>query len=83
MHRVAAITLDDHCLDFVESQVASGRFSSQTDVVRAGLRLLEDQERKTRALRDALIEGEDSGPAEPFDREAFFARMHASIRTDG
>lgn len=45
-------------------------------MVRAGLRLLEEHELKVQALREALIEGEESGPARPFDRDAFFERMH-------
>jgi len=51
-------------------------------VIRAGLRLLEEHEQNVRALRDALIEGEESGAACSFDREACCARMHASIRAD-
>ncbi len=75
MSRNTSVTLGDHFNDFVEGQVAAGRFSSTSEVVRAGLRLLEEHELKVQALRDALIEGEESGPARPFDREAFFQRM--------
>jgi antitoxin ParD1/3/4 len=70
------IALGDDFLDFVEAQVASGRFASASEVVRAGLRLLEDQERREAALA-ALFEGEASGPAEPFDFDAFLATMRA------
>lgn len=44
--------------------------------MRAGLRLLEEHEAKVKALQDALIAGEQSGPAKDFDSEAFLARMH-------
>jgi antitoxin ParD1/3/4 len=54
--------------------VEKGRYSSATDVVRAGLRLLEEREAKLATLRAALIEGENSGPSAPFDFEAFIAR---------
>jgi antitoxin ParD1/3/4 len=67
-----------HFSNFVEAQVKEGRYSSASDVVRAGLRLLEEQEAKLAALRAALIAGEQSGPSTPFDFEAFIARKRAS-----
>jgi antitoxin ParD1/3/4 len=45
--------------------------------VRAGLRLLEEHEQRVAALRDALAEGEASGPAEPFDFDEFLAAKRA------
>jgi antitoxin ParD1/3/4 len=45
--------------------------------VRAGLRLLEERETKLEALRAALIEGETSRDATPFDLEAFIAKKRA------
>jgi antitoxin ParD1/3/4 len=66
--------LGNHFNNFVETQVAQGRYSHASEVVRAGLRLLEEQEAKLAALRDALIAGEQSGASTPFDFEAFIAR---------
>jgi antitoxin ParD1/3/4 len=74
MAKNTSFTLSDHLAGFVESKVAEGRYASASDVVRAGLRLLEEQEAKLDALRAALIEGEASGAATPFDFEAFLAR---------
>jgi antitoxin ParD1/3/4 len=56
---------------FVERLVREGRYRSTSEVVCAGLRLLETREAKLRALRHALDEGLHSGPAEPFDFQAF------------
>jgi antitoxin ParD1/3/4 len=73
-----SVSLGDHFTDFIERKVAEGRFASTSEVLRAGLRLLEEDEAKLEALRAALIEGEESGPAEPFDFDEFIAEMHAA-----
>ena len=80
MRRDTSITLGDHFADFVDQQVGGGRYGSASDVVRAGLRLLEEQEARLEALRAALIEGEDSGVARPLDVEAFL-KARRSART--
>lgn len=77
MSKNTSITLGDHFARFVEGEVASGRFASTSEVVRAGLRLLEEHETRLQALRDALIAGEESGPSAPFDFDDFLARKRA------
>jgi len=72
-----SVSLSDHFIDFAERQVASGRYGSTSDVVRAGLRLLEEREAKLAELRAAIQVGIDSGPAVPFDLEGFLAERHA------
>lgn len=66
-----SISLDEHFSSFLAREVATGRYRSASEVVRAGLRLLEDQETRMSALRAALIAGEESGEPEAFDFEAF------------
>jgi antitoxin ParD1/3/4 len=78
MRKNTSISLGEHFIQFVETQVGQGRYGSASDVVRAGLRLLEEQEAKLEALRSALIEGEQSGPSTPFDFEAFIARKRGA-----
>lgn len=78
MGKNTSVTLSDHFTQFVDQQIEEGRFSSVSEVVRAGLRLLEEQEAQLQALREALIAGEQSGPSKPFDFEAFLARKNAS-----
>lgn len=70
-----SVSLSDHFIDFAERQVASGRYGSTSDVVRAGLRLLETQETALERLREAIREGVDSGSAEPFDVAEFLGEM--------
>jgi antitoxin ParD1/3/4 len=77
MGKNTSFALGDHFVSFIDSQVAEGRYSSASDVVRAGLRLLEAEEAKLNALRAALIAGEESGPGEEFDIDQFLAEMNA------
>jgi antitoxin ParD1/3/4 len=69
-----SVTLDDPLAQFVGDQIDSGRFATASEVIHAGLRMLEDRETKLRLLHEALDEGERSGPAEPFDFDAFIGR---------
>ncbi len=71
MARNTSISLGEHFNHFVDDRVAQGRYGSVSDVVRAGLRLLEEHETKLDALRAALAAGEASGPATPFDVDEF------------
>lgn len=73
MARNTSIILGDQLDAFVEGRVASGRYGSASEVVRAGLRLLEAEETRLQALRNALEAGEASGPPTPFDFDAFIA----------
>jgi antitoxin ParD1/3/4 len=77
MTRNTSISLGDHFTGFIDTQIRAGRYGSASEVVRAGLRLLEEHEARVAALRDALIAGEQSGPPQPFDNDAFLARMRA------
>ncbi|OUE18088.1 Antitoxin ParD1 [Clavibacter michiganensis] len=77
MAQNTSISLDGHFTGFLAREVESGRYRSASEVVRAGLRLLEDQETQLEALRAALVAGEASGEAAPFDLEAFIADKRA------
>jgi len=61
MSKNTSFSVGDHFSGFIAAQVETGRYSSASDVVRASLRLLEEQESKLAALRAALVEGEESG----------------------
>jgi antitoxin ParD1/3/4 len=80
MAKNTSIIIGDHFGEFIERQVSEGRYGSASDVVRAGLRLLEEREMKIKALRAALIEGEQSGTPKPFDVEAFISRKRQKRR---
>ena len=74
----SSYTLGNHYEAFVRELLASGRYASASEVLRDGLRLLEDRERqreaKIAALRDAIRKGLESGPAVPLDIDAIKAR---------
>ena len=70
-----SVSLGDRYTEFVTTQVQAGRYGSASEVLRAGLRLLEEREIKLRALQAALIAGEESGPPTVFDSDDFLKRM--------
>ena len=65
MPRDVRVILGEPFGSFVDEQIREGRFKNASEVMHAGLRLLEDEETKRAALREALLEGEASGPAIP------------------
>jgi antitoxin ParD1/3/4 len=62
-----SISLGNYFDQFVSNQVSVGRYKNVSEVIRAGLRLLEDEESKVIILRNAIQEGIDSGIAHDFD----------------
>ncbi|RZJ98966.1 MAG: type II toxin-antitoxin system ParD family antitoxin [Flavobacterium sp.] len=77
MGKNTSISLGNHFESFIENSVDNGRFNNASEVVRAGLRLLEDEENKIVALRKAIQEGIDSGIAENFDPKKFLESLKA------
>jgi antitoxin ParD1/3/4 len=82
MSKNTSVALSDHLHGFVEQKIKEGRFGNASEVVRAGLRLLEEQETKLEALRAAIREGLASGPSQPFDVEELLTELE-SERANG
>lgn len=61
--KTQTLSLGEHWNSFIEAHITQGRYASASELVREGLRLLEEKEAnsKLEALRQALIEGEESG----------------------
>ncbi len=77
MGKNTSISLGNHFESFIEGSVNNGRFNNASEVIRAGLRLLEDEENKIVALRKALQEGIDSGIVKDFDSKKFLESLKA------
>ena len=83
MGRNTSISMGNHFEDFVDDKVASGRFKNASEVIRAGLRLLEEEESKILALKNAIKEGLDSGLAKNFDAKKHLEKLKAAKRKNG
>ena len=68
-----SIALGEPYVQYARRKVESGEFGSTSEVVREAMRRYVAQDIKLEALRQALIEGEKSGPAQPWDLESFLA----------
>ena len=75
-----SISLGNYFDNFVSSQVSVGRFKNVSEVVRAGLRLLEDEENKVVALKNAIQQGLNSPRVENFDFDAHLTKLKSSKR---
>lgn len=67
MGRNTSISVGNHFEEFIKSSVSKGRFSNASEVVRAGLRLLKEDENRVIVLRNAINEGLESGIATDFN----------------
>lgn len=80
MGRNTSVSLGDYFENFVDSKVSEGRFSSASEVIRAGLRLLEEEENKVLALKNAIQDGIESGIAKDFDPQKHLESLKAKKR---
>lgn len=77
MAKNTSITLGDHFEKIIENSIASGRYASASEVIRAGLRKIDEEEQKIKFLREAIEAGEKSGYVKDFDPVKFLDKMHA------
>ena len=77
MARTVTVSLGPHFEEFIRQNIAGGRYNNASEVIRAALRRLEEDETRLAAIRAALIEGEESGIVEDFDPQVFLNRLNA------
>ncbi|MCC6369545.1 MAG: type II toxin-antitoxin system ParD family antitoxin [Bacteroidia bacterium] len=80
MGRNTSVSLGNYFENFVDSRVSEGRFKNASEVIRAGLRLLEEEENKLTALKKAINEGIESGIARDFDPKKHLKTLKAKKR---
>jgi antitoxin ParD1/3/4 len=83
MSRNTSISLGDHFENFVDDKVSTGRFKNASEVIRAGLRLLEEEEIKINTLKKAISEGIESGAAKNFNPKKHLEKLKAAKRKNG
>lgn len=77
MSKTTSVALGDHFTGFVDQQLSSGRYGTASEVVRAGLRILEEREAKHQALQLAITEGINSGISENFSMDEIQRELDA------
>jgi antitoxin ParD1/3/4 len=83
MSKNTSISLGNYFDQFISSQISVGRYKNVSEVIRAGLRLLENEESKIIALRNAIQEGMNSSRVENFDFDENLTRLKSEKRENG
>ena len=83
MGKNTSISLGNHFEEFVQNRIVEGRFTNASEVIRAGLRLLEEEEQKFYTLRKAIQEGIESGIAVNFDPKAHLKELKRRKKING
>jgi len=83
MSKNTSISLGNYFDQFIQAQISAGRYKNVSEIIRAGLRLLENEENKVIALRNAIQEGLNSPIVEDFDFEENLKRLKAEKRKNG
>ena len=82
MSRNTSVILGEHFDDFIKQEIESGRYKSASEVIRSGLRILEEEKMKIELINEALIIGEKSGRPRKFDNEKFKSKMRKKLKAD-
>jgi len=78
MSRNTSISIGNYFDNFIQNRISAGRYKNASEVVRAGLRLLEEEENRILALKEAIQEGIESGIAYDFHPESHLDRLKAN-----
>jgi len=80
MARTVTVSLGPHYEEFIQANIAGGRYNNASEVIRAALRRLEEDEARLAAFCAAIDEGDASPDVVNFDEEAFLQELKAGWR---
>jgi antitoxin ParD1/3/4 len=83
MSKNTSISLGNYFDEFIKSRINAGRYKNASEMIRAGLRLLEEEETRYAALKQALQEGIDSGMADDFNPEEHLKQLKSKRKSNG
>lgn len=83
MGRNTSMSLGDYFENFVDNSISEGRYKNASEVIRAGLRLLEEEENRFKVLKNAIQEGIDSGISKNFNSKKHLTLLKANKRKNG
>jgi len=75
MIKNTSIILGDHFDQFIREEIARGRYACVSEVIKSGLRKIEEESKRRDLIDEALIIGEKSGKPKLFNNEAFKQKM--------
>jgi antitoxin ParD1/3/4 len=75
-----SVSLGNYFDEFVIGQVTVGRYKNVSEVIRAGLRLLEDEESRSIALKQAIQKGLESPRVENFNFDENLKRLNENFK---
>ncbi|WP_374461485.1 type II toxin-antitoxin system ParD family antitoxin [Chryseobacterium taeanense] len=82
MGKNTSVSLGDYFEDFVDSKISEGRFKNASEVIRAGLRLLEEEENKIQLVKNAIHEGISSGIAHDFEPKKHLELIKSNLKNN-
>ncbi len=83
MSKNTSISLGSYFDKFIKNQLYAGRYKNVSEVIRAGLRLLEEEENKVAALKNAINDGIESGIAHDFDSKLHLKELKSKRKQNG
>lgn len=82
MEKTIAIHLSEYYEKLIQEQILSGRYDSESDVIKSALRIFEKEEIRARSLLSELEKGEKSEKIRDFDRNKNLKELHQGFDSE-